>query len=77
MWPFKKVAAASPTAVVPTPEMVAEAKANPGGWVYQIAGSFGPNDRIPPGSIKGAFKVDEDGTITGEFQPNPKYRGVP
>ena len=77
MWPFEKVAAASPAAVVPTPEMVAEAKANPGGWVYQIAGSFGPHDRIPPESIKGAFKVDEDGTITGEFQANPKYRGEP
>jgi len=77
MWPFKKVAAVSPIAVAPTPEMVAEAKANPGGWVYQIAGSFGPADHIPPEFIKGAFKVDERGNITGEFQANPKYRGEP
>lgn len=28
MWPFKKVAAASPTAVIPTPAMVAKAKTN-------------------------------------------------
>ena len=77
MWPFKKVAAASPIAIAPTPEMVAEAKAHPGGWVYQIAGSFGPNDHIPPEFIKGAFKVDEHGNITGEFQANPKYRGEP
>ena len=56
---------------------VAEAKANPGGWVYQIAGSFGPTDHIPPEFIKGAFKVDERGNITGEFQANPKYRGEP
>lgn len=77
MWPFKKVAAASPTAVVPTPEMVAEAKANPGGWVYQIAGGFGPNDRIPPEFIKGAFKVDEDGNITGEFQPTRNIGASP
>jgi hypothetical protein len=77
MWPFKKVPSASPLAVAPTPEMVAEAKANPGGWVYQIAGAFGPTDHIPPEFIKGAFKVDENGNITGEFQSNPKYRGEP
>ena len=77
MWPFKKIVTASPKAVIPTPEMIAEAKANAGGWVYQIAGSFGPNDHIPPEFIKGAFKVDEDGKITGEFQANPKYRGKP
>ena len=55
--------------------MIAEAKANPNGWVYQIAGGFGPNDRVPPDCIKGAYKVDANGILTGEFQPNPNYRG--
>lgn len=71
----KKIASTLPQAVTPSPEMIAEARANPGGWVYQIAGNFGPNDHIAPESIKGAFKVDEDGNLTGEFQANPKYRG--
>jgi len=52
-------------------------RANPGGWVYLSPGSFGPNDRILPEFIEGAFKVDEEGNITDEFQPNPKYRGAP
>ena len=59
----------------PTPEMIAEAKSNPNGWVYQIDGQFGPNDRIPPESIVGAYKVDSSGNLTGEFTPNPNYRG--
>jgi len=57
----------------PTPEMVAEAKNNPNGWVYQIDGQFGPKDRIPPESIVGAYKVDSSGNLTGEFKPNPNY----
>ncbi|AND68169.1 hypothetical protein ATSB10_07150 [Dyella thiooxydans] len=55
--------------------MIEEAARNPGGWVYQIAGNFGPQDRVPPEAIKGAFKVDSNGKLTGEFKPNPNYRG--
>ena len=75
MWPFKKSQSSQSGAFNPTPNMIAEARANPGGWVYQIGGSFGPNDAVPPEYIKGAYKVDDTGKLTGEFQPNPKYRG--
>jgi hypothetical protein len=54
--------------------MIAEAKANPGGWVYQISGQFNPTDAVPPECIKGAYKVDENGKLRGEFQANPKYQ---
>ncbi|MCZ8248100.1 MULTISPECIES: hypothetical protein [unclassified Microcystis] len=58
----------------PTPEVIAEAKRNPGGWVYKIQGSYGPNDAVPPEDIAGAWKVDAQGNITGEFVPNPNFR---
>jgi len=59
----------------PTPEMVREAKRNPGGWVYAIAGTYGPNDAVPPEAIAGAWKVDGKGNIIpGSFQPNPNYK---
>ena len=58
----------------PTPAARAEAKLNPGGWVYAIDGRFDPNGAVPPEGIKGAWKVDEWGEIVGEFLPNPRYR---
>jgi len=59
----------------PTQEMIAEAKNHPNDWVYQIDGTFGPDDRIPPEFIVGAYKVDSSGNLTDEFTPNPNYRG--
>lgn len=53
--------------------LIAEAKRRPGGWVYEIVGDYGPNDAVPPTAIRGAWKVDENGEVTGEFQPNPSY----
>ena len=75
MWPFKSAQEAKTTEFSPSPEMIEEARRNPGGWVYQIVGNFGPQDRVPPEAIKGAFKVDGSGKLTGEFKPNPNYRG--
>ena len=57
----------------PTPGARAEAKQNPGGWVYVIVGRYTPNDYVPPHAIKGAWKVDEQGEIVGDFIPNPNY----
>ncbi len=74
MWPFSKRSEKPRQPDMPTPEMVAEAKRNPNGWVYKIEGKFGPNDAVPPESIVGAYKVDENGQLTGEFQANPNYR---
>ena len=60
-------------AQAPTDDARKEAKQNPGGWVYKIAGDFGPEDAVPPEAIVGAWQVDDDGNITGEFIPNPNY----
>lgn len=57
----------------PTDEARAEAKANPGGCVYVIVGKFGPNDAVPREFIKGAWKVNDEGEIVGDFIPNPNF----
>ncbi len=52
---------------------IEEAKRTPNGWVYRIAGRFGPSDRVPPEAIIGAWKVDQEGNIVGEFVRNNNY----
>lgn len=52
----------------------AEARKNPGGWVYEIEGPYGPDDAVPPEAVVGAWQVDENGRIVGDFIPNPNYR---
>jgi len=63
-----------PAKVEPLPGEHAEASENRGGWVYRIEGNYDPNGAIPPEAIAGAWKVDENGKITGDFIPNPKFR---
>lgn len=58
----------------PPPELVAEARHFPGGWVYEVEGEFGPSDAVPPEAIRGAWAVDPEGKLTGEYRANPKYR---
>jgi len=60
--------------ITPDKAAIEEAKRLPNGWVYKIEGKFGPNDAVPPEAIVGAWKVDGQGDIVGDFIPNPKYR---
>jgi len=60
--------------MMPTEQAQKEARNWPGGWVYEIEGSFGPDDAVPPEAIVGAWKVNDVGEIVGEFIPNPNYR---
>jgi hypothetical protein len=53
--------------------LVAEAKTRPGGWVYKIVGDYGPDDAVPPTAVRGAWKVDDEGQIVGDFLPNPVF----
>lgn len=57
------------------PELIEEAKKFPGGWVYEIGGGIDPAGEVPPEFIRGAWAVDADGTLTGEYLPNPRYTG--
>jgi len=63
------------TAHTPTDEAREQARRNPGGWVYKIEGDYGPEDAVPREAIVGAWQVDENGIITGDFIPNPNFRG--
>jgi len=58
----------------PYPGEIEEAKSSPNGWVYRIEGRFLPHEAVPPEAIVGAWKVDENGSISGDFVPNPKYK---
>ncbi|MDF5722852.1 MAG: hypothetical protein PUP91_20720 [Rhizonema sp. PD37] len=60
--------------IKPPEELVQQAKLYPNGWVYQIDGKFSPNQAVPPEAIMGAWKVDSNGNIQGEFLPNPNYK---
>lgn len=52
---------------------IEQAKLFPGGWVYRIAGPFSDSEDVPPDAIIGAWKVDEEGRIVGEFVVNPNF----
>jgi hypothetical protein len=56
-----------------TDDVIKAARENPGGWVYKIEGQFCPQDHVPPEAVVGAWKVDDNGLLTGEFVSNPKY----
>lgn len=57
----------------PYPGEISEARSTPNGWVYRIAGNFLPHEDVPPEAIVGAWKVNERGEITGEFEVNPNF----
>ena len=57
----------------PFPGEIEEAKGHANGWVYRIAGTFSDDEIVPPEAIVGAWEVDSNGSITGQFKSNPKY----
>ena len=69
----------APTTSAPpvTDDLRAEARANPGGWVYAVDPGFEGSAEVPPEGIVGAWKVDENGELEDAFTPNPRYRPTP
>lgn len=59
---------------MPPAAIVERAKQLPGQWVYEIVGEFGPHDPVPPEAIRGAWKVNDQGEIEGDFIPNAKFK---
>src|SRR5262249_30311744 len=59
--------------VLPHAREIEEAKRNPGGWVYRIAGQFDAGSDVPPEAIIGAWTVSAQGVIVGPFVKNPNY----
>jgi len=60
--------------VSPAPDLLAEARAHPGGWVYEVHSGYDSRGTVPPHAIRGAWKVDDDGNLTGEYVANEKYQ---
>ncbi|NIJ14864.1 hypothetical protein FHU38_005272 [Saccharomonospora amisosensis] len=60
-----------------TPEMRANARANPGSWLYVIDEAFDPSGRVPSWAVVGAYPVNSDGEIIEDFHPNDRYRPSP
>lgn len=58
----------------PSEGAIAEAKKNLGGWVYEIRGAYSEQEHVPPHAIVGAWKVDDQGKIIGDFIPNPNFK---
>lgn len=56
-------------------DVVAQARAHPGGSVAQIDSSMlpDPNGYVPGEAVIGAYVVGPDGVPTGEFRRNPKH----
>jgi hypothetical protein len=55
------------------PQAIEEARHQPNGWVYEIVGGEVEDGSVPPERIRGAWKVDGEGQITGEYQANPNF----
>ncbi len=55
-------------------ELLAEAQAHPGGWVYEIDPAYDPNGRVPVSGIVRGWKISPKGIPTGEVWVNPDYK---
>ena len=58
-----------------SPDLIKEAEKHPNGWIYVLDKEFQGKQEVPEEFIKGAWKVDENGKITGDFEKNPNYHG--
>jgi hypothetical protein len=64
---------ATPQSPPITDELRAQARSNPGGWIYAIDPVFAGVDQVPPEGIIGAWHSSEAGELSEDFTPNPNY----
>ncbi|EHR63787.1 type VII secretion system-associated protein [Saccharomonospora cyanea] len=60
-----------------TADMRANARANPGSWLYVIDEAFDPNGNVPSWAVIGAYPVNDRGEIVDDFHFNDQYRPSP
>ncbi|MBM0277242.1 type VII secretion system-associated protein [Micromonospora tarensis] len=60
-----------------TDEMRRQAKRAPDSWIYAVDPAFEGAGDVPGWAVVGAFRVDEQGEISDEFQRNPNYQPSP
>ncbi len=56
-----------------TEDLREAARRRPGGWVYAVDPEFEGDRSVPRRGIRGAWRVDGLGRVTGEFRHNPDY----
>jgi hypothetical protein len=59
----------------PPSKVYEQAKKHPGSWFYQIDSPYEDAKKVPQNKIVGAWLVDKNGNLTGQFQINPSYQG--
>ena len=57
-------------------KLLQEAKKHPGGWVYEVDWPYRDDHRVPPEAIRGSWKVDVHGQLTGEYLKNNRFRPI-
>jgi hypothetical protein len=60
------------------PQQVREqARQAGGGWLDEVVGDHDLSRAIPTTAIKGSWRLDANGDLTGEYVANPAYTGRP
>jgi hypothetical protein len=59
--------------LTPSPEDIDEAKLHLNGWIYKFSKKYSLTDYVPPEDIIGAWQVDSNGNIIGDFIKNSKF----
>ena len=49
------------------------AERNAGGWVYDVDAKLRGNQAAPPEHVIGAWRIEADGSPSGEYVANPYY----
>ena len=61
---------------VPPQNAIQEALRFPNGYVYEIDERYKNMLEVPATAIKGAWKVNQQGLIEGDFIENPNYNNT-
>jgi hypothetical protein len=56
--------------------LIAAARSNRGGWVYDLDFEYRTDDSVPPEAIRGAWEVSGSGILTGRYRKNERYRPI-
>lgn len=56
--------------------LIEAARANPGGWVYDIDYHYRDEEEPPMEAIRGAWEVSESGKLTGKYGINSRFRPI-
>ena len=44
------------------------------GWLYKVESEYQFSENVPPNAILGAWRLDSNGEIIGDFISNPNYK---